>query len=46
MTRFTNNVLAAVAAVFIAATSFTAVVTVPSAPAHAAVFPASAPALA
>lgn len=44
MTRFANNVLAAVAAVFIAATSFTAVVTVPATPAHAATV--NAPALA
>ena len=45
MPRFANNVLAAVMAVFIAATSFTAVLTVPAAPAQASA-EISAPALA
>ena len=45
MTRYTSNILAAVAALFIAATSMTAIVTVPAAPAHAA-DTTSAPALA
>ena len=45
MTRYTSNILAAVAALFIAATSMTALVTVPTAQAHTAAA-ASAPALA